>query len=88
VTQLTSYFNPSPTADPRTRGSVRRVSGFVQISTALIEVSRPKKAKQKRKIVRRPDNDNHQIKSRLWEKNISVVFVAKPFSLSSLTWVV
>ena len=34
------------------------------------------------------DNDNHQIKSRLWEKNISVVFVAKQFSLSSLTWVV
>src|SRR6202043_1674814 len=37
VTQLTSYFNPSPTADPRTRGSVRRASGFVQISIALIE---------------------------------------------------
>jgi hypothetical protein len=32
VTQLTSYFNPSPTADPRTRASVRRASGFVQIS--------------------------------------------------------
>jgi hypothetical protein len=30
-TQLTSYFNPSPTAGLSTRGSVRRVSGFVQI---------------------------------------------------------
>ena len=36
VTQLTSYFNPSPTADPRTRGSVRRASGFVQIAISLI----------------------------------------------------
>jgi hypothetical protein len=36
VTQLTSYFNPSPTADPRTRGSVRRASGFVQIPITLI----------------------------------------------------
>ena len=36
VTQLTSYFNPSPTADPRTRGSVRRASGFVQIPISLI----------------------------------------------------
>jgi hypothetical protein len=31
VTQLASYFNPSPTAGPRKRGSVRRASGFVQI---------------------------------------------------------
>jgi hypothetical protein len=36
VTQLTSYFNPSPTAGPRTRGSVRRASGFVQIAVTLI----------------------------------------------------
>jgi hypothetical protein len=36
VTQLTSYFNPLPTADPRTRGSVRRASGFVQIPFTLI----------------------------------------------------
>jgi hypothetical protein len=35
VTQLTAYFNPSPTADPRTRGSVRRASGFVQIAIPL-----------------------------------------------------
>jgi hypothetical protein len=35
VTQLTSYFNPLPTADPRTRGSVRRASGFVQIPITL-----------------------------------------------------
>jgi hypothetical protein len=35
VTQLTSYFNPSPTADPRTRASVRRASGFVQILITL-----------------------------------------------------
>jgi predicted metalloprotease with PDZ domain len=37
VTQLTSCFNPSPTAGPRTRGSVRRDSGFVQIVIALRE---------------------------------------------------
>jgi hypothetical protein len=37
VTQLTSYFNPSPTADPRTRGSVRRASGFVQIPIKRVE---------------------------------------------------
>ncbi|MGA8442815.1 MAG: hypothetical protein WB714_31670, partial [Candidatus Sulfotelmatobacter sp.] len=37
VTQLTSYFNPSPTADSRARGSVRRVSGFVQIAISLVE---------------------------------------------------
>jgi hypothetical protein len=37
VTQFTSYFNPSPTADPRTRGSVRRASGFVQIPISLID---------------------------------------------------
>jgi hypothetical protein len=35
VTQLTSYFNPSPTVCPGTRGSVRRASGFVQIPIAL-----------------------------------------------------
>jgi hypothetical protein len=35
VTQLTSYFTPSPNADPRTRGSVRRASGFVQIAVTL-----------------------------------------------------
>ena len=37
VTQLASYFNPSPTAGPRTRGSVRRASGFVQIPISLID---------------------------------------------------
>ena len=37
VTQLTSYFNPSPTAGPRTRGSVRRASGFVQIPITLAD---------------------------------------------------
>ena len=31
-----TYFNLSPTADPRTRGSVRRASGFVQIVTKTI----------------------------------------------------
>jgi hypothetical protein len=36
VTQLTSFFNPSTTADPRARGSVRRASGFVQIALALV----------------------------------------------------
>jgi len=35
VTQLASHFNPSPTAGPRTRGSVRRASGFVQIPISL-----------------------------------------------------
>jgi hypothetical protein len=35
VAQLTAYFNPSQTANPRTRGSVRRASGFVQIAIAL-----------------------------------------------------
>jgi len=38
VTQLTSFFNPSTTADPRTRGSVRRASGFVQIAVSLTEI--------------------------------------------------
>jgi hypothetical protein len=37
VTQLASYFNPSPTAGPRTRGSVRRASGFVQIPISLVD---------------------------------------------------
>src|ERR1700686_3347759 len=36
LTQLTSFFNPSTTADPRTRGSVRRASSFVQIAITLI----------------------------------------------------
>ena len=40
VTQLASYFNPSPTAGPRTRGSVRRASGFVQIPISLIDPGR------------------------------------------------
>src|SRR5258707_3109148 len=31
-----TYLNPSTTADPRTRGSVRRASGFVQIAIAGI----------------------------------------------------
>jgi len=35
VAQLTSSFNPLSTGDPRTRGSVRRASGFVQIAIAL-----------------------------------------------------
>ena len=35
VTQLTSSSIPPPTADPRTRGSVRRASGFVQIAITL-----------------------------------------------------
>jgi len=30
-----TYLNPSTTADPRTRGSVRRASGFVQIAIVL-----------------------------------------------------
>ena len=30
-----TYLNPSTTADPRTRGSVRRASGFVQIAITL-----------------------------------------------------
>jgi hypothetical protein len=37
VTQLTSYFNPSQTADPRTRGSVPRANRFVQIAIAHID---------------------------------------------------
>jgi hypothetical protein len=37
VAQLTAYFNPSQTANPRTRGSVRRASGFVQISVTLTD---------------------------------------------------
>jgi hypothetical protein len=37
VTQLIS--NPFPNAGPRTRGSVRRASGFVQIAESLIEES-------------------------------------------------
>jgi hypothetical protein len=37
VAQLTSSFNPLSTADPRARGSVRRASGFVQISIVRIE---------------------------------------------------
>jgi len=41
VTQLTSYFNPSPAAGPRTRGSVRRTSGFVQIALTLIAFKEP-----------------------------------------------
>jgi hypothetical protein len=40
VTQLTAYFNPSQTANPRTRGSVRRASGFVQIAIALFDFGR------------------------------------------------
>jgi len=35
VTQLT-FLNPSTTADPRTRGSVRRASSFVQIAITRI----------------------------------------------------
>jgi hypothetical protein len=30
-----TYLKPSTTADPRTRGSVRRASGFVQIPITL-----------------------------------------------------
>src|SRR6202521_3116719 len=44
VTQLTSYFNPSPTAGPRTRGSVRRASGFVQILVPYRQVRRRRAA--------------------------------------------
>jgi hypothetical protein len=46
VTQLTAYFNPSPTADPRTRGSVRRASRFVQISIALINTKKGERMAQ------------------------------------------
>jgi hypothetical protein len=40
VTQLASYFNASQTANPRTRDSVRRASGFVQIAITFIMVLR------------------------------------------------
>ena len=40
VTQLTSFFNPSTTADPRARGSVRRASGFVQIPIEALKTTR------------------------------------------------
>jgi hypothetical protein len=34
---VTSLSQPSTTADPRTRGSVRRSSGFVQIARTLVD---------------------------------------------------
>jgi hypothetical protein len=34
---VTSLSQPSTTADPRTRGSVRRASGFVQIARTLVD---------------------------------------------------
>ena len=36
---IVTYLNPSTTADPRTRGSVRRASGFVQSAMELIDRS-------------------------------------------------
>jgi hypothetical protein len=36
-----TYLKPSTTADPRTRGSVRRAIGFVQISITLIILQAP-----------------------------------------------